>query len=146
MVLRCPKCNEELEIPDKCVGWKVQCIYCNEKFLAAEEFIRKQREAMKRKTCRLKAVVRKTATASAGNTAASVGGKSVGTTSTGIVYEKPSLLLTIVATLTLPIWIVPIVIWYIIKSWIDDDGGGLDLVERERVQWLYGTGRYANKD
>lgn len=58
MVLRCPKCNEELEIPDKCVGWKVQCIYCNEKFFATEELARAQQEALKKKTLRIAPVKR----------------------------------------------------------------------------------------
>lgn len=68
------------------------------------------------------------------------------TNRTGIVYEKPSLLLTIIATVTLPIWIIPMVVVAIVQSWTSDEGGGLDLCERERTQWLYGTGRYANRD
>ena len=62
------------------------------------------------------------------------------------VCENPPLLLTIIATLTWPIWIIPVVIVTICKSWTSDEGCGLDLCERERTQWLYGTGRYANRD
>ena len=37
MLISCPKCNEKLELPDDAVGRKVQCAYCNEKFIAAED-------------------------------------------------------------------------------------------------------------
>lgn len=39
MIIHCPKCNEELELPDNAVGRKVQCFYCKEKFFATEAFI-----------------------------------------------------------------------------------------------------------
>jgi hypothetical protein len=59
MNIQCPHCCAELELPDESVGWKVQCVYCNEKFIATEEFIRKQKEALKRKTIRIGPVKRK---------------------------------------------------------------------------------------
>ena len=59
MIIQCPHCCTELELPDEAVGWKVQCIYCNEKFIATEEFINKQKEALKKKTLRIPPVKRK---------------------------------------------------------------------------------------
>ena len=47
IVIHCPKCNEELELPGHAIGWKVKCSYCNEKFFATEDFIRKQQEPRK---------------------------------------------------------------------------------------------------
>lgn len=44
MIIHCPKCNEELELPDDAIGRKVQCFYCKEKFFATEEFINNQRK------------------------------------------------------------------------------------------------------
>lgn len=44
MIIHCPKCNGELELPDDAVGRKVQCFYCEEKFFATEEFINNQRK------------------------------------------------------------------------------------------------------
>ena len=59
MIIQCPHCCTELELPDESVGWKVQCVYCNEKFIATEEFVRKQKDAFKKKTIRLAPVKRK---------------------------------------------------------------------------------------
>jgi len=42
MVLICPKCNEELDLPDDAVGAKVQCFYCATKFFATVDFIKNQ--------------------------------------------------------------------------------------------------------
>lgn len=59
MVIRCVYCSSELELPDEFVGSKVQCVYCNEKFIATEEIIKKQQEALKKKTIRIWPVKRK---------------------------------------------------------------------------------------
>jgi len=56
-----------------------------------------------------------------------------------------TLLLAIVVALTWPIWIVPLIFIHSLCG-LGSNGKGLDLVEREQTQWLYGTGRYANKD
>lgn len=176
MIIRCIYCSAELELPDESVGAKVQCAYCNEKFFATAELFKRQQEALKTKTLHLKPIARKAVRPPAprplseqlrNGAALALRRKSYELSATKINTEKNAVsaewgkkmnntgdaesgvgtvLLSILVALTWPIWIVPIVIWYIIKSWVDDDGGGLDLVERERVQWLYGTGRYANKD
>ena len=49
MVIHCPNCNEELELPGHAIGWKVKCSYCNEKFFATEEFVNNQQEQQKPK-------------------------------------------------------------------------------------------------
>ena len=49
MIIHCPKCDGELELPDDAVGRKVQCFYCKEKFFATKEFINNQREPQKPK-------------------------------------------------------------------------------------------------
>ena len=69
------------------------------------------------------------------------------TTSTDIEYDNSAgtLLLAIVVALTWPIWIVPLIFIHSLCG-LGSNGKGLDLVEREQTQWLYGTGRYANKD
>ena len=59
MVIQCPHCCTELELPDESVGWKVQCIYCNKKFIATEEFVKQQKEALKKKTLRIPPIKRK---------------------------------------------------------------------------------------
>ena len=68
IILHCPKCNEELELPYDAVGWKVQCCYCEEKFFATEEFIKKQQEAQRPKTVHLKPVFRKPLSVNTPNT------------------------------------------------------------------------------
>ena len=145
MIIQCPHCCTELELPDESVGWKVQCIYCNEKFLATEEFIRKQREAMKRKTCRLKAGAHKAENVNTQKKVMGADGKKnlndAGESESGI----GTLLLAIVVALTWPIWIVPLIFIHSLFG-LGSNGKGLDLVEREQTQWLYGTGRYAKKD
>ena len=42
MVVICPNCHEELELPDDAVGAKVQCFYCATKFFATVDFIKNQ--------------------------------------------------------------------------------------------------------
>ena len=42
MVLICPNCHEELDLPDDAVGAKVQCFYCATKFFATVDFIKNQ--------------------------------------------------------------------------------------------------------
>ena len=37
MIIYCPKCNEELELPDEALGCKLQCCYCNVKFIIDEK-------------------------------------------------------------------------------------------------------------
>ena len=59
MIIQCPHCCTELELPDESVGWKVQCIYCNKKFIATEEFVKQQKEALKKKTLRIPPIKRK---------------------------------------------------------------------------------------
>ena len=39
MIIHCPRCNEPLELPDEAIGRKVQCVCCEEKFFATEDFI-----------------------------------------------------------------------------------------------------------
>ena len=56
MIIHCPKCNEELELPDNAVGRKVQCFYCKEKFFATEEFINDQHEPQKTKIPQLNSI------------------------------------------------------------------------------------------
>ena len=56
-----------------------------------------------------------------------------------------TVLLAIVVALTWPIWIVPLIFIHSLCG-LGSNGNGLDLVERERTQWLYGTGKYANRD
>ena len=53
IVIHCPKCNEELELPGHAIGWKVKCSYCNEKFFATEEFVNNQQEQQKPKILNL---------------------------------------------------------------------------------------------
>ena len=60
-------------------------------------------------------------------------------------YSLGTILLAIVLTFTWPILIVPYIFIKSLIGW-GENGPTLDLVERERVQWLYGTGRYAKKD
>ena len=59
MIIQCPHCCTELDLPDESVGWKVQCIYCNKKFFATEEFVKQQKEALKKKTLRIPPIKRK---------------------------------------------------------------------------------------
>ena len=33
MIIYCPKCNEKLELPDDAFGRKLQCCYCDVKFI-----------------------------------------------------------------------------------------------------------------
>lgn len=56
-----------------------------------------------------------------------------------------TVLLAIVVALTWPIWIVPLIFIHSLCG-LGSNGKGLDLVEREGTQWLYGTGKYANRD
>ncbi len=59
--------------------------------------------------------------------------------------DAGTILLAIVLTFTWPILIVPYIFIKSIIGW-GENGPTLDLVERDRVQWLLGTGRYANKE
>ena len=43
MIIRCPYCNEELELPSEYTGQKVQCAYCDKKFIAAKELVDEQK-------------------------------------------------------------------------------------------------------
>ena len=49
MVIHCPKCDAELELPDDAVWRKVQCICCDEKFYVTNEFVRTQQELTSRR-------------------------------------------------------------------------------------------------
>ena len=49
----------------------------------------------------------------------------------------------ILLALTLPIWIIPKILY---DCFNPPPGGGIDYVEQECTQWLYGTGKYANRD
>ena len=42
MIIRCPKCNEKLDLPDEAIGRKVQCACCEEKFIATEALTRSE--------------------------------------------------------------------------------------------------------
>ena len=45
--------------------------------------------------------------------------------------------------ITLPLWIIPKMLY---DAFNPPPGGGIDYVEQECTQWLYGTGKYANRD
>ena len=59
--------------------------------------------------------------------------------------DTGTILLAIVLTFTWPILVIPYIFIRSLIGW-GENGPTLDLVEREQKQWLYGTGRYANKD
>ena len=40
MIIRCPKCSKEIEVPDDVIGRNVRCCYCNEKFEVDENQLR----------------------------------------------------------------------------------------------------------
>lgn len=58
---------------------------------------------------------------------------------TGAPYTLEDLLLAV----TLPLWIIPKMLY---DAFNPPPGGGIDYVEQECKQWLYGTGKYANRD
>ena len=39
MIVHCPKCDEELELPEDAIGAKVQCCACEAKFFADETVV-----------------------------------------------------------------------------------------------------------
>ena len=40
MIIRCPYCKKDLELSEKCMGWRVRCAYCEEEFRAMETLVR----------------------------------------------------------------------------------------------------------
>lgn len=175
MIIRCIYCSAELELPDESVGAKVQCAYCNEKFFATAELFKRQQEALKTKTLHLKPIARKAVRPPAprplseqlrNGAALAFRRKSYELSAAKINTEKNAVsaewgekmnntgdaesgvgtvLLSILVALTWPIWIVPLIFIHSLCG-LGSNGKGLDLVERERVQWLYGTGKYAKRD
>ena len=143
MIIQCPHCCTELELPDESVGWKVQCVYCNEKFIATEEFVKQQKEALKRKTIRIGGVT-------------VVDGVEIPDGSPFWMYVPSWIII-----LTFPLWIVPYLIYAMVRPLnpnyesmhdkmvrlgIEKDDDAWSYAERERWQWTLGTGRYAEKD
>ena len=60
------------------------------------------------------------------------------TVNPGAPYTMEDVLLAI----TSPIWGIPYLLYLCFNP---PPGGGIDYVEQENVQWLYGTGKYANR-
>ena len=161
MVIQCPHCCTELELPDESVGWKVQCIYCNKKFIATEEFVKQQKEALKRKTIRIGSVLRTekqhVTTPAQKRGVTVVDGGEIPDGSPFWMYVPSWIII-----LTFPLWIVPYLIYAMLRpldpnyeSMHDkmvrlgiekDDDDAWSYEARERWQWTLGTGRYAEKD
>ena len=57
--------------------------------------------------------------------------------------ENPYTLENFLLAITLPIWIIPMMLY---DAFNPPPGGGIDYVQQECTQWLYGTGKYANRD